>query len=206
MNMSDCINMVWPVSERLMTILGYHMREVAMRRGDLIFGEEEKTDWLWFCVSGVFRIFTTSHTKKITVAFGSEGDPIPTLVTYYNGAPSLFGVEVISAQARFCRLPMEVFNKLRRTNPEMTEWAYKLVCGQGMALEEHMVQHGDGDAYSRYLHFATTRPKLVKRLPLQYVAEYLNMSRETLSRCRRRFAFDKENTGRSRKSNIAISE
>jgi hypothetical protein len=39
-------------------------------------------------------------------------------------------------------------------------------------------------AEKRYNHFNATRPELLNRIPLKYVASYLGMSEETLSRLR----------------------
>jgi hypothetical protein len=40
------------------------------------------------------------------------------------------------------------------------------------------------DARSRYQHFMETRQELVNRIPLKYIASYLGITLETLSRLR----------------------
>ena len=46
------------------------------------------------------------------------------------------------------------------------------------------------DAYERYITFLGKRPELAKEIPVKYIAQYLNISRETLSRIRAKYAKD----------------
>lgn len=61
----------------------------------------------------------------------------------------------------------------------------------GMFVFEHKYAYfAMKDAYERYITFIGKRPELAKEIPVKYIAQYLNISRETLSRIRAKYAKD----------------
>ena len=56
-------------------------------------------------------------------------------------------------------------------------------------LEKRTTLTSIGDAYTRYQQYISVRGKnIIAQIPLKYIAQYLNISQETLSRIRNRMA------------------
>lgn len=71
---------------------------------------------------------------------------------------------------------------------ELRDWEVKVLIEQLYVLEKRYVILGTGDARSRYEALLNGRPQeILNAIPLKYIAQYLNITQETLSRVRKAY-------------------
>jgi len=74
--------------------------------------------------------------------------------------------------------------EMYETFPEMNRVGRMLLEEYYAASEERVYIARLPNAQARYQHFINSRPELLNRIPLKYVASYLGITLETLSRLR----------------------
>lgn len=69
-------------------------------------------------------------------------------------------------------------------NPEITNFVLAIIEEYALFLEEKAYYTQMTDAMDKYQVLLQNQPALLQRIPLTYLASFLGMSRETLSRIR----------------------
>ena len=76
-----------------------------------------------------------------------------------------------------------------RKSNDLANWGRIVAFEEIYALERRYTYVGTGDAYSRFKSFIEMRSMdVIRQIPLKYIASYLGITPQTLSRMRRRFA------------------
>jgi CRP-like cAMP-binding protein len=82
----------------------------------------------------------------------------------------------------------ENLQKLFLRFPEFESFARKLYEDRMAGIKSRLLYRVQLNATDRYCHFLKLHPELVKRVPLKYIASYLNITDSTLSRIRRKIS------------------
>ena len=160
----------------------WHRRRVE--RGDVLtrVGEVERTFAL--VLSGVQRIYyPTPDGGEVTLAFayapGFSGVPD----SFFLEEPSEYALEAVT-DGEVLAVEYDDFARLMDRHRELDRWAWRLfaLALRGRAKREReMLTMTARDRYERLLRES---PQVLDLVPLRYVASYLGMTPETLSRAR----------------------
>lgn len=140
---------------------------------------------VFFVSDGLLRGLYEDGDMTDTRWFAGKGDVLSSVTAYYTGQPALFSIEAITDvdiyEISFSDIKREI-----DCTPELKEWLVKLLLEQLYVLERRYVIIGTGDARSRYEALLNARPlEILNQIPLKYIAQYLKITQETLSRVRR---------------------
>lgn len=83
-------------------------------------------------------------------------------------------------------ITFERFEELSKECGDLVWWMRNLLIGQMFSFERKYVIFQTHDAATRYEQFCKARPEIVNQIPNKYIAQYLNITPETLSRIRSR--------------------
>jgi hypothetical protein len=78
----------------------------------------------------------------------------------------------------------EIFHQAKNLYPELHEFDVKITEFYAMWLEERLYRFYTQSATDRYLHLLESHPNIIQYIPLTFIASYLGVSLETLSRIR----------------------
>jgi CRP-like cAMP-binding protein len=81
-------------------------------------------------------------------------------------------------------VPFSLFNQMRTQYPQMAQGDLLIIQHYCCWLEKRVYNLQVHTAKERYLNLLATQPELVQKIPLSYVASYLGITLETLSRIR----------------------
>ena len=166
---------------KLVSLLHYQ----KCNKGKFILKEGSVCKNFYFVLNGLVRGFSIFNDKEVDVKFFFENHIVADFYSLRNETPS--------QQFLVAMEPCELFYAAKENYLQIFEESSALTSAsmrlfQNMYLEE--------EAYStrfkaltpeeRYQFVLQKRPQLVQRIPLRYLASYLGMSRETLSRIRGR--------------------
>ncbi len=144
-------------------------------------GEIEKN--LYFIASGAVRIFLPSAHEEHTIRLGYEGSIINSLASFLSGQPSEFYVDAIR-KTTVNVITKEQIATISQADPDSLKAYNKLletVIVQQMEREVDLLTVSPTERLQRVLKRS---PNLFQQVPLKYIASYLRMSPETLSRIR----------------------
>lgn len=155
-------------------------RKVILRQGDLC-------RHFFFNRSGITRVVHDNEGIEDTICFGTGGDVFTSLQSYYESSPSIFSLVAVT-ESELYALSYEDMDRLSAIYPSLVLWMRNLLLGQVNAFEKRYLFFGKNDAKTRYLNFMNQRNRLLRDIPVKYVAQYLKIAPEYLSRIRRHIA------------------
>jgi len=177
------VNFVHPVSDALLNYIDAHCFAHTIEKGKLLLKAGEICHHMYFIRKGVFRGFVKEGSKEITTWITAENEIIASIRGISQQLPSIENIQAIED----CELIGGSFEQLEflyENYPEMNIVSRKLLTQYYADAEERAYISRLTKANSRYKHFISTKGQLVNRIPLRYIASYLGISHQHLSRLR----------------------
>jgi len=141
---------------------------------------------MYFIVSGLARFFFLNQQgQEVTSDFYFAPGFITSFSSFVNQTPSQFTiqalmpVEALAISRRNLLNLYERHPRLERVGRILTEQAYS-------EAEKHLLSLLNDAPKDRYLWLLEEYPQYVQHIPLQYLASYLGITPESLSRIRKR--------------------
>lgn len=177
---TDFINHLDPDSRQALDRITTHK---TFQKGDYLLRQDEICRYSFWIEEGIARKFYRTADKEITTEFYFADDLAISFKSYTLQQPSQ---EVIQALDKTIAslTDYHAFKALKDHHPNLMVLDLMLTEYYAMWLEERLFQFHTLDATSRYNHLLTAQPHFVQRIQLTYLASYLGVSLETLSRIR----------------------
>lgn len=206
MKIDEIIRSYCPMSDKTIALLRQHLKEAHFKKRSLLIRQGEVNMNLYIVKSGVLRCFVKNGDKEHTRWFADEGDFFASMFSFHKGEPSNTNVEALSDVDAYI-IDGEVFNKLIRESHELAVWSYEYLLNNMFTLERRFSIIGAEDAYTRYSNLFKLRGKeFLNLIPLQHISTYLNITPQTLSRVRRKFAYEGKHDSENGKADNAEGE
>ena len=125
------------------------------------------------------------HERILSFAF--EDWWLADLESYYSGKPGSTNIQMLE-DTELLVISREKFQKLEKEIPKLGQWYTVKMTRHASALTNGMEKLKTLPPEERYLDLLKEHPEIVRRVPLQYVAAYLNIEPQSLSRMRNRLA------------------
>ena len=109
------------------------------------------------------------------------------LESYFTGKPGTNYIQAIE-DCELLVLPKETFARLEEKIPKLSQWYSYKIARSAAATRKRMEEIKTQSPEERYLHLLEKHPYIFQRVPLQYIASYLNIEPPSLSRMRKRIA------------------
>ena len=161
------------------------LEEVEYKKGEKLVTLEKKTYDMFFIKKGITRSYYIdekgkSHTRFLFVhpqAFGS-------LASLILDAPSTMTHEALT-DCIVLKGDYREFKKLASTNLEISNLYWSLLENGFIMMDKRNRELSSLDAKQLYLKLLEEKPQILKSIPLNHIASYLNITPVQLSRIRR---------------------
>ena len=179
-------NSISTLSAEAVKTFDKHTFPLTVEKQKLVLRPGSTADHFYFIVKGVMRGYIKEEGKSITTWIIAENDIVGSIRTL--GTDNNICVEYLQAleNCELVAIPIAtteyVFNKFPETNVigrRIWEFNYK-------SAEQRAYICRIPAAEKRYLQFLKSYPHLLDRISLKYIASFLGMTLETLSRIRSR--------------------
>jgi len=148
-----------------------------------LVSEGQYADKSYFIAKGNARAFYLKNGKDITDWFAFENDFINSINSYFLNIPSPHFIETIEP----CIL-LEVSKQnaqiLSNKYLEFDRLEKLIITKTLLQLQQRIVSMQFETAHQKYVNLIKFRPDITQRVPLMYIASYLGITLETLSRIR----------------------
>lgn len=177
------VSQFYPLTDEMIRFILGRTTSRKVQKGKFLLKPGEYCNEYYFIHKGILRSFIKYGRKEITIWINPEGE-ITTAIRSMSG-PKISGeyIQVIE-DAELVVIPYESMAELYERFPEMNQVGRMLLEQYYSASEERVFIARIPNAAARYQHFLQSRPELLNRVPLTYVASYLGITLETLSRLR----------------------
>lgn len=179
----EFIDQIYPLNDEIIDFIKQNTYLKKVAKGKFLLKPGEMCDHYYFIHKGILRSFLKFGKKEITVWINPENEITTAIRSMSNNKPSDEFIQAIE-DCELVAIPFETMKKLYEKFPEMNKVGRMLLEEYYAASEERVFICRIPNAQSRYYHFIESRPELANRIPLKYVASYLGMTLETLSRLR----------------------
>lgn len=164
----------------------YRIAEVKeVERHEVVLEEGKVCRYIDFIFTGAFRAFYNSDGEEVTVGLYLPGTCFTNMKSLSNQTPSQLTIQALS-HSIVVRIQKQEMIGLYLDVPEMESVGRKML--EHMLIEENEWKdmHTLYTPEKKYAFLLEKNPRLIQVFPLQFIASFLGMRRETLSRIRNR--------------------
>ncbi|MDB5051258.1 MAG: cyclic nucleotide-binding protein [Fibrobacteres bacterium] len=171
------------------TLCGYIRPRRLLPRQHL-FKQDEVCRWVGFVDSGCLRYYMLDHqAEERIIYFAVEDWWVGDLGSFNGGTRSLYNLQALEA-AQLLLFERETFPELCRLCPAWERF-YRLKTQQAYsAITDRYIQFQALSAEEKYLQLARKSPSLFQRVPQHYIASYLGIKPQSLSRIRKKLSVE----------------
>lgn len=189
MELLDILRLDYPhVTEETAQALSAVATTVAVKKKEYLVEQGKKTNSMFFLTSGLYRGVHIFDGQEDTLFFGLAGDPFTAVHSLAHDEPAKISLQALEDSTALSVLFSD-FRRILAEHVDLLQWWSAVLLEQVYALERRYVWLGTCDATARYETLQKLRPaSFINKIPLKYIAQYLNVTPETLSRIRAKIA------------------
>lgn len=152
-------------------------------KGEMILKEGDVCENIYYIDKGLVRQFYYKNEKELTEHIGAEGEIFMCIESLFREEPTKLQVEALEP-CQLYLIPKHRLEQVALHNVNI-QILYRMILEESLIVSQ---VHADllrfETAQNRYLRLCKLKPQVVLRAPLVYIASYLQMTPETLSRVR----------------------
>lgn len=153
------------------------------KKGDFLLQQDQICKNSYFIETGIARKFYLNEGKEITTELYFKDDLAVSFDSYCLQKPSREYIQAIT-DITVSQTDYLAFQKAKKEFPKLIELDLMMNEYCVMWLEDRLFQFHTLDATSRYHKIIKEHSHIIQFIPLTYIASYLGISLETLSRIR----------------------
>lgn len=185
-NLFALFETIYPLSNELRVDIIKNSEILKVPKKTKLLNSGEKSNAIYFLISGTARIYyLDKQGKESNTWFLFENELLISVYSFYTGNPSFENIEALDD----CKLISVKRDRLDYLYNKFLEFNFL-----GRKLTEHYYMRNEIQANElrmlsakeRYERLLERNPSLFQRVSLSHIASYLGISRETLSRIRKR--------------------
>lgn len=159
---------------------------VSMAKNEFLLKEGKTCRHLYFLEKGALRGFYNLDGKEITHWFGFENDFVTSFHSFITGEPAVENIQLIESCTLWA-ISKETLTDLFNQHHDIERLVRIAYEKYYIRLEERYVNAQFKTAKELYENLVRQTPHVLERVPLGFIASYLGISQETLSRIRSKF-------------------
>ncbi|GHN01694.1 DNA-binding protein [Cytophagales bacterium WSM2-2] len=180
----DHIHQYSPLSKTSQKNLSAALRKVELPKGSLLVTEGKVCQHVYFLEKGCLRGFYNLDGKEVTHWFAFENNFVTSFLSFITRKPAVENIQLIE-DCTLWGITYEDLQHLYSKHSDMERLGRIMNERYYVMLEERFVSNHFKEARERYDNVMTNAPHILQRVPLGYIASYLAMTQETLSRIRK---------------------
>jgi CRP-like cAMP-binding protein len=162
-------------------LLSFWTTSRQLKRNDFLVTKDAKENYLYFIQSGTLRVYYPNKEQEICVGFAYDNTFICSFPSFVKDKPSDYYIQALS-KCELLAIKRNDFYKLVNTYPSI-ERAWRCFVEDALVgIIEREVEILTLTPEERYDKLLQRSPHIFQKVPQKYIASYLNLQPETLSR------------------------
>lgn len=156
-------------------------KSIELKREDLLTHADQVDQNLYWIKEGCIRVYIYSEDQEKTIRFGYKDNIITSLDSFITGKPTEFHMSAIRKTVVVSTAKEKFEDWLKDDPSRQNTWFrfMELLVQQQLEREVDLLTDSPGERITRVLRRS---PQLFQEVPHKYIASYLRMTPETLSR------------------------
>lgn len=161
-----------------------HFNFYHKKKKDFLVREGYTSTNYFLILEGYVRIFyRTEKGEEVTIDLLGRGEFASSMYSILKQAPSFEDIQCLT-DCIICQISEASFEELAAENPAWIQFGMKCLKLALLKKEERILTFGKLKGKERYAKLMAERPDIIKNVPVQYVASYIGVKPESLSRIR----------------------
>jgi CRP-like cAMP-binding protein len=160
------------------------LQEVHFDTGGYLAHAGRISTAIYFITTGIVRVFATNADKEVSLDFAFAGQFSTAYASFITQRPSDVTLQAITPVTGFAfyydalQLLYKKDHSTERTGRLLAEYQYLRKYQRELSFLQYSAQE-------RYLQLLEEHPQIVQQIPVKYIASYLGVEPESLSRIRK---------------------
>lgn len=154
---------------------------------ELILSKGQLCDFDGYISKGIVRVYTATKEQEQILQFVQEEQWVADYTSFFTNAPTELNVQAIES----CEIWMISKSALEQIEEEIPAWKEVKSAFfeyQYLKKEKEYQRRVSTTPEERYLYLQKSKPALLQRVSQYYIAQYIGVKPESLSRIRKRVA------------------
>ncbi len=179
------IENITPMNDSDWKFFSSKLQEVKYQKHAILLKSGEVEDHLYFIKKGMVRLYIPREESDLTFGFLFENEFVTAYDSFLTQMPSEYQIETLLETTVLKISHKNLQEVYERTNSGN-------IIGRKMAENMFLIKSKrelsllSKTAEERYLDLFSERPKLLQQIPLKYIASYIGVTPQALSRIRKR--------------------
>lgn len=170
------------------TYLESLVAERTFAKNFIITQQNEVEDYVNFITDGVARIYYDGGSKQTTVNFGFKGEFLTSYHSFLSRTPSKYAIETIT-DVRLMSISYENLQKIYEDVKVGNYISRKIIEANFLLKEKRELDLLTKTPTEYYLYLLKEHPEYIQQIPLNYLASYIGVTPQALSRIRKKITF-----------------
>jgi len=170
------------LSENTIAEICNHLSVLNLTKKHVLVKENQRHDFAYFVVKGAVRSYYLKDGVEVNTWFALENDMVGSLHNFKDN-PSRETIELIE-NSTLISINLKQVKPLMFSNIQIANFINVIIEDYALFLEDKIYFSQMMNSIDKYLILVDKEPQLFQRVPLTYIASFLGISRETLSRLR----------------------
>lgn len=164
-------------------IIALSQKTITLERNELVKARGSIDTHVYYVESGSLKVFVLDDYEEQIIRFGYKGNLVAALDSFLTRRPSAFIIQAIKKTVLRI-ITREQIDHFLETDANKTLWTQIM---ENMVLQqlEREIDILTSSPKERYQRVFARSPQLFQEIPERYIANYLRMSPETLSRLKK---------------------
>lgn len=170
-------------TEKLIALLLENGEQEDIQTGVAVIRPGQLCDFFFIVLSGCYRTYKHINDKEVIIGFSFTGDIDTAPYPFITRTHSTETIEAI-IPGEIVKIYRSTLEALKLKHPEFTGFIETLLASYINILVTRYIEFKSYTAEESYHRLITRQPEAAKNIPLKYIASYLGISQERLSRIR----------------------
>lgn len=159
------------------------------QRGDKVVNQGDVSDSIYYVERGLLREYYFKNNKSVTEYLAADGTIVMSIESLFREEPSRLVIEALEPTLVYA-LPKRQLEEVALHNVNI-QILYRKILEESLIISQRRADLLRFEsAKDRYVKLCKLNPQVIMKAPLVYIASYLQMTPETLSRVRSAVALE----------------
>lgn len=182
-SLKQIANNITPLSNKAFAELEGITTTSSLQKNNFVLKQDTICKHMYFIEKGMVRIFYLKDGRDVTEWFAFDQQFCFSIMSYFQGVPSNLVIQCLE-DCEIIYFPKDRLEKLSDQNLEISKFYRSLFADSLVGSQVRMESIQFETAQQRYQSLMDNNPEIIQRAPLKYIASFLGITFETLSRIR----------------------
>ncbi|GFD93979.1 cAMP-binding protein [Alteromonas sp. KUL156] len=173
------------ISEKDSNYFCSKLQKVTLQKKEIVLTKGTTENYLSFVETGILRLFIPKIENDITFGFVFKNSFISAYDSFLTQTPSEYSIETLTPTILW-RLSFNDLEDIYQNTSIGNEVGRKNAENLFLLKSKRELSLLNNTPEERYLNLFQERPELIQHIPLKYIASYIGITPQALSRIRKR--------------------